>query len=224
MRVVELGVGQFCTRKWYSGKKQLVIGRFADGLFYLERGAVVSKLKNDSTAYSHVDFELCSITGDIMETPNLVQAATIPEKITALYEVSCKYRNLKSTTFESQKYLFYSAKSHFEGELVVVKDRYGFSLVQVAKCVEVDLITLKNNIAWVIDLEAQNNEALKVINKKNIRAKIREALIQDIEKNAFERLVAARPDLKELVDEYRQTGGSYSELLPSIKNLLSLED
>lgn len=223
MRITELAEGQYCTRNWYNGKKQLVIGRNQLGLFYIERGSVVSRVRDDSTAYGHVDFELCTITGEKMETPNLVPAKA-PEKITALYEVFCRYRNFKSTTFDSQEYLFYSAKAHFEGELVVVKDRYGFSLVQVVKCVEVDLIALKNNIAWIVDLEELNNEALKAINKKNIRSKIREALIQDIENSAFERLVATRPDLKDLVDEYRQTGGSYSELLPSIKNLLNLED
>ena len=223
MRVIELGIGQYCTRKWYNGKKQLVVGRFADGLFYIERGAVVSRLREGSTAYSHIDFELCTITGEKMETPNLVPSKA-PEKLAALYEVFCRYRNPRSAAFDSQEYLFYSAKAHFEGELVVVKDRYGFSLVQVAKCTEADLLALKNNIAWVVDLQEQNNETLKALNKKNIRSKIREALVQDIEKNAFERLVATRPDLKELVDEYRQAGGSYSELLPSIKNLLSLED
>ncbi len=138
------------------------------------------------------------------------------------YKVVCQYKNTNQSTdvvYGPKDYTFCSYTEHVPGELVVVKDASGYSLVKVKSC-ESQLFTPGSHWASVVDLNEINGEAKVAYRRDRMQKKIREALIQDIEKNAFERLASSHPELKETLDEFKQLGGSYTELMPSIKNLI----
>jgi len=134
-----------------------------------------------------------------------------------VYRLSCQYRDSSTSTFNSKLYTFSAYEPHIPGELVVVKDRYGYSLVKVVLC---EMSTVLKSYSCVVDINEVNENAKLAYKREQMQNKIREALIIDIEKNAFERLAASHPELKETLDEFKQLGGSYTELMPSIKNLI----
>ena len=134
------------------------------------------------------------------------------------YKVTCQYREGCTQEYHSKAYTFNALEPHIPGELVVVKDRYGYSLVKVLSCEACDIGL--SGYSWVVNLDDVNEVARLAYKKEQVQATIREALIKDIEKNAFERLAASHPELKETLEDFKALGGSYSELMPSIKNLI----
>lgn len=149
---------------------------------------------------------------------------TILEEVKT-YKVVCQYKNTNQSidvVYGPKDYTFCSYTEHVPGELVVVKDTNGYSLVKVKSCesCESQLFTPGSHWCSVVDLNEINGEAKVAYRRDQMQKKIREALIQDIEKNAFERLASSHPELKDTLDEFKQLGGSYTELMPSIKNLI----
>lgn len=132
-------------------------------------------------------------------------------------KVNCRYRD-SDGTFGSKEYTFITTMDHFIGELVVAKDSKGYVLVQVAS--EVKESSYTGAYATIISLDEVNSKAKTELRKKEVASQIREAVIRNIENNAFESLVKQYPDMAPMIEEYKASGGSYSDIMPSIVNML----
>jgi hypothetical protein len=132
-------------------------------------------------------------------------------------KVNCRYRD-SDGAFGSKEYTFITTRDHFIGELVVAKDSKGYVLVQVVG--EVKESSYTGNYASIVSLDEVNAQAKAVLRKQEIAGQIREAVIRNIENNAFESLAKQYPDMAPMIEEYKASGGSYSDIMPSIVNML----
>lgn len=132
-------------------------------------------------------------------------------------KVSCTYRD-SNGYFGPKEYTFITDREHFIGELVVVKDSKGYVLVQVASLTRES--EYSGSYASVVSLDEVNAMTKATLRKQEIAGQIREAVIHNIENNAFDSLVKQYPDMAPMIEEYKASGGSYSDIMPSIVNML----
>ena len=138
-----------------------------------------------------------------------------------LYTVECYYKiQAKDTTpsWSTKAYSFVSEKEYFEGELVVVEDVNGYSLVKVAKCFK-SYATRTSGYKSVVSLDEINATTRAEQRKQEVASQIRTAIVTQLENNAFDMLVSQHPDMAPLIEEYKKSGGNYSELMPTLANM-----
>ena len=131
--------------------------------------------------------------------------------------VNCCYRD-SAGDFASKEYTFITTRDHFIGELVVAKDSKGYVLVKVVG--EVKESSYTGNYASIVSLDEVNAKAKAELRKKEVARQIREAVIRNLENSAFEALAKQYPDMAPMIEEYKASGGSYSDIMPSIVNML----
>ena len=132
-----------------------------------------------------------------------------------LYTVECYY---KIQAKDTKAYSFVSDKNHFEGELVVVEDVNGYSLVKVAKCFK-SYATRTSGYKSVVSLDEINATTRAEQRKLEVASQIRTAIVTQLENNAFDMLVSKHPNMAPLIEEYKKSGGNYSELMPTLANM-----
>lgn len=139
-------------------------------------------------------------------------------EIERLWIVKCQYRT-HDKEYNDALYKFKADREYLPGEHVVVKDKFGLSLVKVVESEDVAFYR-ESWTASVVDL-AQVNETVRAEHRKaKIAEQIREAVIRNIENNAFESLAKQYPEMAPMIEEYKASGGSYSDIMPSIVNML----
>ncbi len=151
--------------------------------------------------------------------PELFEIETIMKSET--YAVECVYKiQAKDTTpsWSTKTYTFVSDKNHFEGELVVVEDVNGYSLVKVVNCYT-SYATKANGYKSVVNLDEVNNIAKAKLRKQEVAVQIRTAIVTQLENNAFDMLISQHPNMAPLIEEYKKSGGNYSELMPTLANM-----
>ena len=132
-------------------------------------------------------------------------------------KVTCKYRNIDGS-YDGQGYTFVTTREHFIGELVVVKDKKGYALVKV--CSNPISVNYNGEYASVVSLDEVNAQTKAALRKQEIAGQIREAVIRNIENSAFDSLAKQYPEMAPMIEEYKASGGSYSDIMPSIVNML----
>ena len=133
-----------------------------------------------------------------------------------VYSVGVYYQDFTCNVFGPKEYTFQSDKPYTEGDLVVVKDRKGYQVVKVTRCYQG-----YENIPYskVVDLTEINELNRAEQRKQEVASQIRTAIVTQLENNAFDMLVSQHPDMKPLIEEYKKSGGNYSELMPTLANM-----
>ena len=68
MKLTDLEIGQFATRKWYDSNTSLCVKRYSSKTYeYLEDGKFSLVAKKDSSIFDYNDFELCDRNGKLIE-------------------------------------------------------------------------------------------------------------------------------------------------------------
>lgn len=132
--------------------------------------------------------------------------------------VKCQYRT-HDKEYNDALYTFKADREYLPGEHVVVKDKFGLSLVKVVESEDVAFYR-ESWTASVVDLTQVNDTIRAEHRKSEIAGQIREAVIRNIENNAFESLAKQYPEMAPMIEEYKASGGSYSDIMPSIVNML----
>lgn len=139
-------------------------------------------------------------------------------EVERLWIVKCQYR-MNDKQYNDALYTFKADREYLPGEHVVVKDKFGLSLVKVVESEDVAYFR-ESWTASVVDLAHVNDTIRAEHRKAEIASTIREAVIRNIENNAFESLAKQYPEMAPMIEEYKASGGSYSDLVPSIVNML----
>ena len=139
-------------------------------------------------------------------------------EVERLWIVKCQYRT-HDKQYNDALYTFKADREYLPGEHVVVKDKFGLSLVKVVESEDVAFYR-ESWTASVVDLEQVNETVRAEHRKAEIASAIRETIIRNIENNAFESLAKQYPKMAPMIEEYKASGGSYSDIVPSIVNML----
>ena len=139
-------------------------------------------------------------------------------EVERLWIVKCQYRT-HDKQYNDALYTFKADRKYLPGEHVVVKDKFGLSLVKVVESEGVAFYR-ESWTASVVDLAQMNNIVRAEHRKAEIASVIRETVIRNIENNAFESLAKQYPEMAPVIEEYKASGGSYSDIVPSIVNML----
>lgn len=140
------------------------------------------------------------------------------------YLVTCVYKETQSVKFGGKTYDFISEKEEVKGTLVVANDRYGYSLVRVVDCRQCsDLEANQDFYKPIVNLEEINKRIVDTQTKKKLQQEIAGEMLQQIQDKAFESLCNTNPALAEKIKQYRDLGGDYTQLLPSITNISVLQ-
>jgi len=141
-----------------------------------------------------------------------------------MYLVTCVYKETQSSKFGGKTYDFVSEKEEVKGTLVVVNDRYGYSLVRVVDCSPASALEANQNFYKpVVNLEEINKKIADTQTKKQLQQEIASEMLQQIQDKAFESLCNTNPNLAGKIKQYRDLGGDYTQLLPSITNISMIQ-
>lgn len=141
-----------------------------------------------------------------------------------MYLVTCVYKETQSVKFGGKTYDFISEKEEVKGTLIVANDRYGYSLVRVVDCrLCSDLEASQDFYKPIVNLEEINKRIVDTQTKKKLQQEIAGEMLQQIQDKAFESLCNTNPALAEKIKQYRDLGGDYTQLLPSITNISVLQ-
>lgn len=133
-----------------------------------------------------------------------------------VYSVGCLYQDFTQNVCEPKEYTFQSDIPYTPNDLVVVKDRKGYQVVKVLRCYQG---YANNTYSKVVDLNELNEISRAEQRKQEVASQIRTAIVTQLENNAFDMLVSQHPDMKPLIEEYKKSGGNYSELMPTLANM-----
>ena len=68
MKITDLKIGQFATRKWHNNNKSLCVKRSSNNTFeYWKNRQFSSTVRDDSSIYKRTDLKLCDCNGTIIE-------------------------------------------------------------------------------------------------------------------------------------------------------------